>query len=122
MVHPESMALKEAGLGFAFTCFMAVPVMTVLEDAEINKEPNRFLVLVASSVFQFFDENSQIAIFTLGVEIFQKATSSGGDSDAFKEFTDQIHKLVLGYALTGEPEIMDALRNRFQAFRNLITN
>ncbi len=121
MVHPESMDLNEACIGFAFTCFMAVPVLTALGDKEIDAEPNRFLVHVASSIYQFFDQDSQIAIFTKGTEIFQKATESGANSGAFREFTDQIDKLVMLYALTSSPDIKGALQNRYQAFRNLVT-
>ncbi len=121
LVHPQSMGLKEACLGFAFTCFMAVPVLTALGDKEIDEDPNRFLVLAATSVFQFFDEDSQISIFKMGINIFQKAVSSGADSDAFKEFTDQIDKLVMGYALTNDRELLSALENRYQAFKKLIS-
>lgn len=122
IVHPDSMDLKEAGLGFAFTCFMAVPVLSALGDKEIDSDPNRFLVSVTNSIFQFFDEDSRVAIFQLGVKIFQEATKSGASSNAFKEFTDQIDTLVMGYALADNPEIVGALENRYQAFRKLYDN
>jgi hypothetical protein len=117
IVHPDVMDHKDAGFGFAFTCFMAVPVLTALGDKEM--EPNKFLASVANAAFQFFDEESRVAIFKLGVRIFQGATKSGASSDKFKEFTDQIHTLVLGYALKESPEVLAALQSRYQAFRRL---
>lgn len=121
LVHPESMDLKEATAGFAFICYMATPVISALDNNEIIDDPNRFLMMIATSVFQFFDKDSTVAIFMLGTDIFRKSVDAGGESDAFKDFTDQVHKLVLVHAFSENEMAIEGLSNRYKAYTKLIS-
>ncbi len=119
IAHPEQMSVQDATLAWAFICFMSAPIISSI-NIENKQDKSKFLVSVASAVFQFFDEKDIVHIYESGTNLFQKAVTSGGDSEAFVNFCEQVNKLILIHIIGNNTDAITGLRNRYAAFQKLV--
>ena len=119
-VHPESMDPRDAALAWAYVCCMSVPIIAIV-DGEADFDHQAFVLAVASAVFQFYDNQTLVQIIQEGTGLFQTIVAQGEKSQAFLNFNDQVHGLVLSFVEGGAGDAISGLRERYSVFGKLIS-
>jgi len=119
-VHPEVMDSRKAALAWAYVCCMSAPIIAIV-DKQDDFDHQAFVLAVASAVLQFFDSRSLVQIIQDGTILFHKIVNEGEQSQAFLNFNDQVHELVLAYIADGAGVAIDGLRERYSVFGKLIS-
>lgn len=118
-VHPEVMDTRDAALAWAFVCCMSVPIIAIVDGQE-DFDHQAFVLAVASAVFQFYDNEILVQIIQQGTSLFQTIVEQGEKSQAFLNFNDQVHGLVLACVGGADGDAIGGLRDRYSAFGKLI--
>lgn len=118
-VHPEVMDSRDAALAWAYVCCMSVPIIAIVDGRE-DFDHQAFVLAVASAVFQFYDNEALVQIIQQGTGLFQSIVAEGEKSQAFLNFNDQVHGLVLAHVGGAAGDAIGGLRERYSAFGKLI--
>jgi hypothetical protein len=119
-LHPNAMDARQAALAWAYVCCMSAPIIAIV-DKQDDFDHQAFVLAVASAVLQFFDSRSLVQIIQDGTILFHDIVTEGEQSQAFLNFNDQVHELVLAYVADGAGDACEALRDRYAAFGKLIS-
>jgi hypothetical protein len=118
-VHPDVMDTAGAALAWAYVCCMSVPIIAIADKRD-DFDHQAFVLAVASAVFQFFDNQVLVQIIQQGTGLFQSIVAEGEKSQAFLDFNDRVHGLVLACVRGDEGDAIGDLRERYSAFGKLI--
>lgn len=119
-VHPNAMDSRKAALAWAYVCCMSAPIFAIV-DKQDDFDHQAFVLAVASAVLQFFDSRSLVQIIQEGTILFHNIVNEGEQSQAFLNFNDQVHELVLAFITDGAGVAIDGLRERYSVFGKLIS-
>jgi hypothetical protein len=118
-VHPEAMDSRQAALAWAYVCCMSAPVIAIVDKRD-DFDHQAFVLAVASAVLQFYDPRSLVQIIQDGTVLFHNIVMQGEQSQAFVDFNDRVHALVLAYLGSGGGDAIAGLRERYSAFARLV--
>ena len=118
-VHPDAMDSRQAALAWAYVCCMSAPIIAIV-DKQDDFDHQAFVLAVASAVLQFFEPRSLVEIIQQGTILFHDIVTEGEKSQAFLDFNDRVHRLVLAYLDGDGDDAIAGLRERYSAFAMLI--
>jgi len=119
-LHPDVLDAQDAGLAWAYVCFMGVRIIAIVDGQE-DFDHQAFVLAVAFAVFQFYGDAVAIQIVHAGTGLFHRIVTEKQDSPEFVELNDQVHKLILAYVSAGRRDAIEALQERFRLFAELAT-